>query len=71
MGAFENVHRDRIAGSLAMFDRMIFKGHLSRLYKQNGARCFLWSGRGVEGLHRLCEGHDRADRQQRPEAGDG
>lgn len=26
-----------------MFDRMIFKGHLSRLYKQDGARCFLWS----------------------------
>jgi hypothetical protein len=43
MGAFENVHRDRITGSLAMFDRMIFKGHLSRLYKQDGARCFLWS----------------------------
>jgi hypothetical protein len=43
MGAFETVHRDRITGSLAMFDRMIFKGHLSRLYKQDGARCFLWS----------------------------
>ena len=43
MGAFESVHRDRITGSLAMFDRMIFKGHLSRLYKQDGARCFLWS----------------------------
>ena len=43
MGAFEDLHRDRITGSLAMFDRMIFKGHLSRLYKQDGARCFLWS----------------------------
>ena len=43
MGAFESVHGDRISGSLAMFDRMIFKGHLSRLYKQDGARCFLWS----------------------------
>jgi hypothetical protein len=43
MGAFENVHRDRITGSLAIFDRMIFKGHLSALYKQDGARCFLWS----------------------------
>ena len=43
MGAFEDVHRHRITGSLAMFDRMIFKGHLSRLYKQDGARCFLWS----------------------------
>jgi len=28
---------------LAMFDRMIFKGHLSALYKQDGARCFLWT----------------------------
>jgi hypothetical protein len=28
---------------VAMFDRMIFKGHLSALYKQDGARCFLWS----------------------------
>ena len=28
-------------------------------------------GRGVEGLHRLRQGDDRADRQQRPEAGDG
>src|SRR5215210_3801117 len=26
-----------------MFDRMIFKGHLTGLYKQDGARCFLWS----------------------------
>ena len=43
MGAFEDVHRDRITGSLAMFDRMIFKGHLGALYKQDGARCFLWS----------------------------
>src|SRR3954454_17203303 len=43
MGTFENVHRDRINGRLAMFDRMVFKGHLSRLYKQDGARFFLWS----------------------------
>jgi hypothetical protein len=33
----------RVAGSLAMFDRMIFKGHLSGLYKGDNARCFLWS----------------------------
>ncbi len=26
MGAFEDLHRKRITGSLAMFDRMIFKG---------------------------------------------
>src|SRR6266567_7738693 len=43
MGAFEELHRDRITGSLAMFDRMIFKGHISALYKRDGARCFLWS----------------------------
>jgi hypothetical protein len=43
VGVFEDVHRGRITGSLAMFDRMIFKGHLTGLYKQDGARCFLWS----------------------------
>ncbi len=43
MGTFEDLHRSRITGSLAMFDRMIFKGHLSALYKQDAARCFLWS----------------------------
>jgi hypothetical protein len=43
MGVFEDLHRDRITGSLAMFDRMIFKGHISALYKRDGARCFLWS----------------------------
>jgi len=26
MSGFEELHRDRITGSLAMFDRMIFKG---------------------------------------------
>src|SRR3954447_3449057 len=43
MGAFEVLHRDRITGSLAMFDRMIFKGRLTALYKDNGAKCFLWT----------------------------
>src|SRR5438270_12515042 len=43
MSTFEDLHRDRITGSLAMFDRMIFKGHISALYKRDGARCFLWS----------------------------
>jgi hypothetical protein len=37
MGAFEDLHRGRVAGSLAMFDRMIFKGHLSGLYKGDNA----------------------------------
>jgi hypothetical protein len=43
MGVFEELHRDRITGSLAMFDRMIFKGRLTALYKDNGAKCFLWT----------------------------
>ena len=43
MGMFEDLHRSRITGSLAMFDRMIFKGYLSGLYKQDNVRCFLWA----------------------------
>jgi hypothetical protein len=43
MGVFEELHRDRVTGSLAMFDRMIFKGRLTALYKENGAKCFLWT----------------------------
>lgn len=43
MGAFEDVHGQRIAGSLTMFDRLIFKGHLSSLYKNGGTRAFLWN----------------------------
>jgi hypothetical protein len=26
MGVFEDLHRGRVCGSLAMYDRMIFKG---------------------------------------------
>jgi hypothetical protein len=26
-----------------MYDRMIFKGHLTAFYKKDGARCYLWS----------------------------
>ena len=43
MGSFETVHAGQVTGTLVMFDRMIFKGHLSALYKQDGAKCFLWS----------------------------
>ena len=69
MGAFEDVHRDRITGSLAMFDRMIFKGHLSALYKQDGARCFLWSqGVALKDFTDYAKA-TRTDRQQRPQAG--
>lgn len=70
MGAFEDLHRDRVTGSLAMFDRMIFKGHLSALYKQDGALFLVVRACGAQGLHRLRQIHHRADRQQRPEAGD-
>ena len=43
MGAFEDVHRQHITGSLAMYDRMIFKGHLSSLYSEGAVRAFLWA----------------------------
>jgi hypothetical protein len=41
--AFEQVHRDRLLGSLTMFDRLIFKGHLTRLYPRRGVAALLWS----------------------------
>src|SRR5712691_5800637 len=43
MGDFEDVHRERIVGSLAMFDRLIFKGHLTAFYRPGAVRAFLWS----------------------------
>jgi hypothetical protein len=43
VGAFEDLHADRVVGSLAMFDRMIFKGYLTRLYPRENVRCFLWT----------------------------
>jgi hypothetical protein len=43
MGAFEDVHQQRITGSLAMFDRMIFKGHLTSLYHPGAIRAMLWA----------------------------
>lgn len=41
MSAFEIVHQDRVAGKLTCFDRVIFKGHLSRLYCPGGMKAFL------------------------------
>jgi hypothetical protein len=41
MSAFEIVHQSRIAGKLTCFDRLIFKGHLTRLYQPNGMKMFL------------------------------
>jgi hypothetical protein len=41
--SFEEVHRDRVVGSLTMFDRLIFKGYLSRLFSPGALRAWLWS----------------------------
>jgi hypothetical protein len=40
---FEELHREEIAGSLTMFDRLIFKGYLSRLFRPGSLRAWLWS----------------------------
>jgi hypothetical protein len=42
MSSFEDTHRDRVRGSLAMFDRLIFRGHLMSFYYPGGVRAFLW-----------------------------
>jgi hypothetical protein len=34
MSVFEDTHASRVMGSLTMFDRLIFKGQLTGLYKQ-------------------------------------
>lgn len=47
MSAFEDLQQDRVTGSLAMFDRMIFKGRLTGLYKENGARVEVWHTRAA------------------------
>jgi hypothetical protein len=41
MSAFEIVHQDRLAGKLTCFDRLIFKGHLTRFYQRGGMKAFL------------------------------
>ncbi len=43
MSEFEAIHAGRAMGSLTMFDRLIFKGHLTRLHVEGGLRAFLWS----------------------------
>jgi hypothetical protein len=43
VNAFEEVHRGRLLGSLTMFDRLIFKGHLTRLHARRALPAFLWS----------------------------
>jgi hypothetical protein len=42
MTMFEDVHADRIVGTLTTFDRMIFKGHLTRLYASGAISAMLW-----------------------------
>ena len=42
MTLFEDVHADRIVGTLTMFDRMIFKGHLTRLFAPGAISAMLW-----------------------------
>ena len=42
MSMFEDLHADRIVGSLTTFDRMIFKGHLTRLYAPGAISAMLW-----------------------------
>ena len=43
MSSFAKLHGQRITGELTMFDRMIFKGHLTKLYHPGGVRVFLWN----------------------------
>lgn len=41
MSAFEMVHQDQVVGKLVGFDRLIFKGHLTRFYPPGGMKAFL------------------------------
>jgi hypothetical protein len=41
--SFEERHREQVVGSLSMFDRLIFKGYLSRLFRPGSLRAWLWS----------------------------
>ena len=41
MQAFMNKHQDKITGSLQMFDRMIFTGHILPLFATSGRKFFL------------------------------
>jgi hypothetical protein len=50
MVAFEAVHAGWVAGSLTMYDRLIFKRHLTALFKQDSSLPVVPGG-GTEGLH--------------------
>jgi hypothetical protein len=43
MSAFEDRHSKAVVGTLAMFDRLIFRGHLTGLFPTGALRMFLWS----------------------------
>jgi len=43
VSAFEIVHHESVVGKLTCFDRLLFKGHLSRLYHDGGMQSFLYS----------------------------
>ena len=45
MSDFEAIHADHVLGSLTMFDRLIFKGHLSSLQHNTGMLAFLTTQR--------------------------
>ncbi len=42
MTTFESLHQDRVLGSLGMFDRLIFKGHLLKFFPEGAFKRFLW-----------------------------
>ena len=41
MAIFLDLHRDAIAGTIATFDRLIFKGHLNALFPQGAFKRYL------------------------------
>jgi hypothetical protein len=41
MPAFEVIHQDSVVGKLTCFDRLIFKGHLTRFFPEGGMKGFL------------------------------
>ena len=44
--AFESIYQDQLQGKLVFFDRMVFKGHLTRLYPAGAMKAYLY-GQGV------------------------
>ena len=42
MEPFLSIHQDDIVGTLSMFDRMIFRGHLTKFFPKGAFGAFLW-----------------------------